>query len=67
MDSTADFVAGCIVAAILCICFVGDMVLNWILAVAAQNLGGLPVSEDLGLIATFAVFTITTLLPLTCA
>ena len=43
------------------------MVLNWILAVAAQNLGGLPVSEDLGLIATFAVFTITTLLPLTCA
>jgi hypothetical protein len=43
------------------------MVLSWILAAAAQNIAGLPVGNELGMTATYVAFTVTTLLPLTCA
>lgn len=49
------------------VCHIGDPVLNWILAAAAQNFAGLPVGSDLGLTATYVAFTVTAILPLTCA
>jgi hypothetical protein len=64
-DDITEEIGNWLAGIVICISLMGDMSLNWVLSAAAHNFGGLPEGRDTPFIATYLVFTITMLLPLT--
>ncbi|KAF2679433.1 hypothetical protein K458DRAFT_393845 [Lentithecium fluviatile CBS 122367] len=62
-ENTEQWLAG----AVLSIYVIEDMALNWILASAVHNFGGLPDGNDVSYLAAYVVYIVTILIPFTSA
>lgn len=49
---------------VIILCLISDMAVNWILAVAADNISGTPAGKDLGSITVYVMYIMFILLPI---